>query len=206
MHTPLLTSYAQGRPPCHAETRDAQYVEQPGYDPLTAATMQCHYHHNRGTPSASPTTIIDLGQPQHHAEARNTKFARRSGHDPPTAVTMRDDDDCNRGPPIAPSTPTVDQTQGPRCCAQACGVDHQMPVCRDPPTTTTTIEAHQQHPPPTTAANGRKPQRCTEACDAEFQEMPLDPWMDHEMNSRKFMDEPTIYSEGFLVQQVKAHP
>ena len=146
---PLLTSYAQGRPPCRAETCDAQYVEQPGHDPLTAATTQCH--HDQGTPSASPTTIIDPGQPQPHAEVCDTKLARRSGHDPPTAVMMHDDNDCNQGPPIAPSTPAVDQTQGPRHCTQV------------------RVSAHQQHPPPphTTTANGRKPQRCTEACNAE---------------------------------------
>ena len=136
---PLLTSYAQGRPPCCPEARDADCVKQPGHDAPTAATTQLHHHHrDRGTPSASPTTIVDQGRPQHRAEASDAEFVGRSGHDPPTATTT-----TTTAIRATNHTSHSHCRPGPRASTLRTGARRRPPNIRTPQAT-----YHQDHTPP----------------------------------------------------------
>ena len=76
-----------------------------------------------------------------------------------------------------PPTPTVDQAQGPRRCAQARDVDHQMSVCRATTHQWTTASHRNDDrcqrgggapraPPNHTVNQAQRLWHCTQACDA----------------------------------------
>ena len=111
MHPPLLTSYAQGKPPCCTGACDTESMVQPGYHLQwhATATMTC----DQRPPATSPPLPCLPGlraQALHPSVWHRSPHSQHSHATTPLAASILCNHNGNRRAPPVPPTSTVHRT------------------------------------------------------------------------------------------------